>query len=123
LPTYRSTSSVSSPNELRASRRAPAMASESSFSSRTTRMPLPPPPADGLSSTGKPTSTAASATSSSDIPGSVRPGTTGTPAAMTVRLARILSPMASMASTGGPMNTMPAAAQARANSTFSDRKP
>jgi hypothetical protein len=31
--------------------------------------------------------------------------------------------MASMASTGGPMKTMPAAAQARAKSTFSDRKP
>jgi hypothetical protein len=57
------------------------------------------------------------------MPGSVRPGTTGTPAAITVCLARILSPMASIAAIGGPMNTTPAFSQARAKSTFSDRKP
>ena len=57
------------------------------------------------------------------MPSSVRPGTTGTPAALTVCLARILSPMASIASGGGPMNTMPASAQARANAAFSARKP
>jgi hypothetical protein len=90
LPTYRSTSSVSSPNEPRASRRAAAIASGSSSAERTTRMPLPPPPALGLSSAGKPTSTAASATCASVMPGSVRPGTTGTPAAITVCFARIL---------------------------------
>ena len=86
-------------------------------------MPLPPPPALGLSSTGKPTATAASVTWSSVMPGSVRPGTTGTPAAITVCLARILSAIASIAAIGGPMKTTPAFSQARANSTFSDRKP
>ena len=50
--TSRSTSSVSSPNEPRASRRADAMASARSSGRCTSRMPLPPPPALGLSSTG-----------------------------------------------------------------------
>ncbi len=57
------------------------------------------------------------------MPVSIRPGTTGTPAAATMRLARILSPMASIADAGGPMNTMPACSQAAANAAFSDRKP
>ena len=72
----------------------------------TTRMPLPPPPALGLSSTGNPTATAASVTWASSMPGSVRPGTTGTPAAITVCLARILSAIASIAAIGGPMKTI-----------------
>ncbi|CAM5256943.1 hypothetical protein SGLAM104S_09651 [Streptomyces glaucescens] len=114
----RSTSSVSSPKEARASRRAAAISSSSTSRSRTSRMPLPPPPALGFSSTGAPSSRAASASS-----GSRPPGTTGTPAARTVSLARILSPIRAMASAGGPMNTSPASAQARANPAFSARKP
>ena len=51
------------------------------------------------------------------------PGTTGTPNADTVALAAILSPMVAMAVTGGPMNTMPAASSAAANSAFSERNP
>ena len=51
------------------------------------------------------------------------PGTTGTPKADTVVLAAILSPMVSIAATGGPMNTMPAASSAAANSAFSERNP
>ena len=62
--------------------------------------------------------------SSSDMPGArPRPGTTGTPAAATVALAAILSPIASIAAGGGPTNTSPAAAQARAKAAFSARKP
>ena len=56
-------------------------------------------------------------------PASSRPGTTGTPAAATARLALILSPIISMASGGGPTKTIPAAAQRRASAGFSDRKP
>ena len=52
------------------------------------------------------------------------PGTTGTPARHhLLARARVLSPMASMASAGGPMKMTPAASQARANSAFSERKP
>ena len=41
----------------------------------------------------------------------------------TVCLARILSPMASMADGGGPTNAIPAASQAAAKAVFSDRNP
>lgn len=120
---HRSTSSVSSPNDARASRRAAAISSASFASSRTRRMPLPPPPAEGFSSTGMPISRAASASWASVRPLPEEPGTTGTPAARTVSFARILSPIRAIASAGGPMKTSPASAQARANSAFSARKP
>ena len=55
--------------------------------------------------------------------GSVTPGTIGTPAASISARARTLEPMASMASGGGPIQTMPASASARANPAFSARKP
>lgn len=121
--THRSTRSVSSPKEARASRRAAAISSVSAEASRTSRIPLPPPPADGFSSTGIPISRAASANSASVSPLPEDPGTTGTPAAFTVSLARILSPMSEMASAGGPMKTSPASAHARAKSAFSARNP
>ena len=98
---HRSTSRVSSPKEARASRRAAAISSASSASSRTSRMPLPPPPADGFSSTGMPISRAASASWASLSPLPDEPGTTGTPAAFTVSLARILSPISEMAARAG----------------------
>lgn len=120
---HRSTSRVSSPKEARASRRAAAISSASAPSSRTRRMPLPPPPAEGLSSTGIPISRAASASSASVSPLPLDPGTTGTPAARTVSLARILSPIRAMASADGPMKTSPASSQARAKPAFSARKP
>ena len=50
--TYFSTSMVSSPKEDLASRCAAANASAYSPSERTMRMPLPPPPAAALTSTG-----------------------------------------------------------------------
>ena len=90
-------------------------------------MPLPPPPADGLSSTGwpsaSPMASAASASCASVSEGSSLPGTTGTPAAATVRLAAILSPMAAIAPGGGPTKTRPFSAQARASAGFSARNP
>ncbi|MNF58976.1 hypothetical protein D3C84_405560 [compost metagenome] len=52
LSTYFSTSMRESPNEDCASRCAEASASASSLSRSTTFMPLPPPPAVALSSTG-----------------------------------------------------------------------
>ena len=119
----RSSSRVPSPNAAVASRRAPAIAPASSLSARTSRMPLPPPPADGLISSGKPTAGAAVTRSRSVMDGSPAPGTTGTPAAATVALARILSPIASIAAGGGPMKVRPASAQARANAAFSARNP
>ena len=64
--TYRSMMSVSSPNELSASRFAPATASASALASRTTRMPLPPPPALAFTSTGKPRSSARAQSVASD---------------------------------------------------------
>ena len=51
------------------------------------------------------------------------PGTHETPASAAQRLEAILSPIASMACGLGPMKTMPASAQARANSARSERKP
>ena len=42
------------PNALAASRCALSRAASTSSAERTTRMPLPPPPADALTSSGKP---------------------------------------------------------------------
>ena len=119
----RSSSRVSSPNAERAVRRAEARAPGSSSAARTATMPLPPPPAEGLISSGKPTRSASAVICSSVSVGSWMPGTTGTSYAATVSFARILSAIASSEATGGPTNTMPAASSARAKSAFSDRKP
>ena len=51
------------------------------------------------------------------------PGTVFTPASLASFLEVILSPMASIAPVGGPMNATPSAASASANLAFSDRKP
>jgi hypothetical protein len=40
-----------------------------------------------------------------------------------IALEAALEPIARIACTGGPINTTPAAAQASANSAFSERKP
>ena len=64
-----------------------------------------------------------SMSSASGIPAAPAPRTTGTPAADTTALAAILSPIASIAAGGGPTNTRPASAQARANRAFSARNP
>ena len=51
------------------------------------------------------------------------PGMTGTPARSISSRALVFDPIASIASGGGPTNTRPAAAQARANAAFSARNP
>ena len=51
------------------------------------------------------------------------PGTVGTPQAFMVSRAADLSPMRSMHSGEGPMNTMSLSMQARAKSAFSAKKP
>ena len=56
-------------------------------------------------------------------PGPLSPGHHRHPAACISARALVLPPMARMAEGGGPMKVMPAAAQASANSAFSDRKP
>jgi hypothetical protein len=83
----------------------------------------PAPPADGLMSTGKPTSAAPATSSSSVRPARASPGTVGTPRSSTVCFAEILSPMISIASALGPMKTIPASTHARAKAAFSARKP
>ena len=90
-------------------------------------MPLPPPPAAALISTGKPiffaATSACSAVGKPSPAGPLSPGTTGVPAAVTVLRASVLLPIFRIASADGPMKVMPAAAQASAKSSFSDRKP
>ena len=51
------------------------------------------------------------------------PGTTETPAFRANFLLSILSPIAAMAFTGGPMNAIPSAASASAKLVRSDRNP
>ena len=76
---------------------------------RTMRMPLPPPPAAALTSTGKPASSPR--------------GTTGTPAATAISRAASLRPICSMTVELGPTSRMPAPSRARANGARSDRNP
>ena len=108
---------------LRLAPRRQRAAARISCSDSTSRMPLPPPPAAALSMTGKPICTAAETISSSLSIVPCEPGTTGTPAAIMRLRASTLSPMASIASGEGPMNTRPASAQAWAKCARSERKP
>ena len=81
------------------------------------RMPRPPPPAEALTSIGKPTAAMSSA------PSTLESGSTGTPAARIIALASIFEPIAAMASGGGPIHVNPASITARAKSADSARKP
>ena len=84
-------------------------------------MPLPPPPLEALSMTGKPIFFAA-ATASSAV-SQCAPGVTGTPASDMSLRAAIFDPMRRMALAGGPMKVMPAASHASGSTGFSLRKP
>jgi hypothetical protein len=86
------------------------------------RIPLPPPPAAGLISSGNPTCRARSLKLDGSS-SSMAEGATGKPAWATKARARTLSPIRSMASGVGPMKRMPAAWTLRANAAFSDRNP
>ena len=81
-----------------------AYASLSSSSDATSLMPFPPPPADALSSTGKPASRADRCRSGRSAAPS-EPGTRGGPARRRISFARTLSPICSTTSADGPMKT------------------
>jgi hypothetical protein len=89
----------------------------------TTRMPRPPPPKAALMMSGKPISFAIFSASSRSVTGSSVPGSTGTLIFLASARAAVLSPIMSSSSGRGPTKMMPASAQARANSAFSERKP
>ena len=97
--------------------------SRTSSAERAIRIPLPPPPADALSMTGKPISVATVTASSTSLMASGDPGTVLTFASFASRLLAILSPMAAMASGPGPMKAILAASRARQNAGFSETKP
>ena len=99
------------------------MAASVSAAVRTTRMPLPPPPADGFSSAGKPTAATAARTPSGVWSAGSLPGTTGTPAAAASRRASSLEPALAMTAGDGPTNRSPACSHASANAALSERKP
>src|SRR2546425_2694387 len=113
----------SAPNALRASLDAASNPASSSASSRTNRMPLPPPPAAALRNTGYPSRAASGRACTWSASGRVLPGTIGTPAACMRRRASVLSPMARMAAAGGPTKLSPACTTASANGARSERKP
>ncbi len=97
------------------------MAVARSAAPATGRIPLPPPPAEALTRTGKPISAAAAAGSAPSR--SSWPGTIGTPAASISARARTFEPIASIACGGGPIQTRPASPTRVANSAFSARNP
>ena len=78
-------------------------------------MPLPPPPAAALTSTGKRMSSTGSSTAYA--------GTTGTPALTAISRAASLRPICSITAAEGPTSLIPAASTARANAARSERKP
>ena len=86
-------------------------------------MPLPPPPAAALTSSGRPSAFVASRASLDPEDTDSRAGKTGAPALAASFRARTLSPEASSVSALGPMNVTSALAQARAKAGFSDKKP
>ena len=73
--------------------------------------------------TGQPCSSPKATTSSGEVRTSVVPGTPATSARWAASRELILSPMISMASGGGPIQTSPASVTARAKSAFSEKKP
>ena len=109
--------------ELMPARRHASRAAGTEAASPTTRMPRPPPPYAALMATGQPYCSPNATTSSAGPTGSSVPGTGATPAATAVRRAAIFSPIASMASGGGPMNVTPFSVMARAKSAFSEKNP
>ena len=86
-------------------------------------MPLPPPPAAALSSTGIAELLGGRARRPPALATPSVPGTSGTPAARISAFARALSPIRSITSAGGPMKTRSLSSQARTKSAFSETKP
>ena len=90
---------------------------------RAIRIPLPPPPATALISTGYPSRFATASASSGVFTTPSLPGVTGTPARFMISRARDLSPMSRMFSGDGPMNVIPQSSQISAKCAFSDKNP
>src|SRR5947208_1998705 len=120
---YFSTYSSPAPNAFNASLAAASKADSISPASWMSRIPLPPPPATALRSTGSPSRSASLFACTWSATGRVEPGTIGTPAACMRRRASVLSPIARMAVAGGPMKVSPASATASANGARSEKKP
>ena len=91
--------------------------------SLTILIPRPPPPAVALIITGNPMSDAMVFAVLKSAMTPSEPGTTGTCAFFIVSLARALSPIALIASGGGPMNVRPEVPQISAKEAFSARNP
>ncbi len=122
-----SMNTVGSPKAPSPSRMQVSIASRRSARSSTLRMPRPPPPATALTKRGvSPSSSrsdsAAATSASTSVEGSTE-ARVGTPAALAAAIARALLPVRVSTSALGPMNVMPAAAQASARAGFSDRNP
>ncbi len=111
------------PNALTASRTADSKASGISSIVRATFSPRPPPPKTALIAIGRPFSSANFTASSASFSGSLVPGASGAFAFTAMCLALALSPRASMAAGGGPIQVSPASITAWAKSAFSARKP
>ena len=96
-----------------------------SAGSSTMRIPRPPPPERRLHQEREPDLAGGlRAARRPDRPvATVAPGSTGTPAAAMRSLASIFDPIRSITAGGGPTNTIPASAHARAKAAFSERKP
>ena len=91
--------------------------------SRTTRIPLPPPPIAALMMIGSPFVSTNALTSAKSVSDSSVPGTTGTFASIAAMRAVVLSAKVRRLSTVGPTNLIPSRSHALAKSGFSERKP
>ena len=91
-----------------ASRTADSYSSGISSRVRATLRPRPPPPNAALIAIGRPYSRAKSATSSGPLTGPSVPGASGAPTRLAISRARTLSPSATMAAGGGPIQVSPA---------------
>jgi len=120
---YRSTKHSPRPNAATASRTADSYISVIWPASCTTFSPRPPPPNAALIATGRPCLAANASTSSAPLTGPSVPGASGAPTAVAIRRAATLSPSASIAAGGGPIQVSPASITARAKPAFSARKP
>jgi hypothetical protein len=73
--------------------------------------------------TGRPCRATNASTSSTPLTGPSVPGASGAPTSCAIRRAATLSPSASMAAGGGPIQVSPASMTARAKAAFSARNP
>ena len=106
-----------------ASRTADSYASVISAALRTTFRPRPPPPNAALIAIGSPYCCANASTSATPLTGPSVPGAIGAPTAAAIRRAATLSPSASIAAGGGPIQISPASMTACAKEAFSARNP